>query len=173
MYNAYFEAFPSMKQYFEYMFQRTASSGYITFNNVTNRKYFFDKEDNQFFLYKDEVESKFFWQLNPNAKIIFKNYEAAKNEIRKLSQNYPIQGSAADITKYATVLFFKEILKNKWFNKVKIVNLIHDEILVESPEEIAEEVSKVLTNCMSEAAKPFCKILPLKADAKIGKHWLH
>lgn len=162
-----------MKNYFESMFVKTSILGYIVFNNVTKRKYFFDKNNDKYFSNKEEVESKYFWQLNPNAKMISKNFETGKNEIARLSQNYPIQGTASDITKFATVLFFKQILKNNWFGVVKIVNLIHDEILVECPEDIKEDVKNTLVNCMAEAGKPFCKILPLKADAKIGKHWVH
>ena len=81
--------------------------------------------------------------------------------------------TSADITKYACILFFKVILEKAWWLKVKIVNLIHDEILVECPEDIAEEVKNILVQCMEDAGKPFCKIVPLKAEAKIGNYWVH
>ena len=81
--------------------------------------------------------------------------------------------TSADITKYACILFFKEILKRDWWLKVKIVNLIHDEILVECPSNIVEEVKETLIACMENAGKPFCKIVPLKAAALHGDHWVH
>ena len=81
--------------------------------------------------------------------------------------------TSADITKYATILFFKYILKNNLWGIVKIVNLVHDELLVECPEEIAETVKDNLLMCMEEAGKPFCKTISLKAEAKIGDHWVH
>ena len=84
-----------------------------------------------------------------------------------------IQGSSADITKYATILFFKEILRRNWWLKVKIVNIIHDELLVECPKGMAEEVLPVLVYCMEEAGRPFCRTLPLKADAVTGDYWVH
>lgn len=84
-----------------------------------------------------------------------------------------IQGSSADITKYAGILFMKEILSRNWYMIVKIVNFVHDEILVECPKEIAEEVKDVLLKCMTEAGKPFCRTLPLSAEALIGDHWVH
>lgn len=81
--------------------------------------------------------------------------------------------TSADITKYACIIFFREILKRDWWLKVKIVNLIHDEILVECPESMVEEVESILINSMEEAGKPFCPIVPLKADAIHGDHWVH
>ena len=67
----------------------------------------------------------------------------------------------------------RQILDKEWWLKVKIVNLVHDEILVECPKEIAEEVKDILLDCMSKAGVPFCKTLPLGADALIGDHWVH
>jgi len=81
--------------------------------------------------------------------------------------------SSADCSKLAGVLFFNELLKRNWFNKVKIVNMIHDEYNVEAPAEIAEEVANVLKECMIKAGSYFCKIIPLNADIEIGDHWIH
>lgn len=67
----------------------------------------------------------------------------------------------------------RQILDRGWWLKVKIVNLVHDEILVECPKEIAEEVKDILLDCMSKSGVPFCKTLPLGADALIGDHWVH
>jgi len=81
--------------------------------------------------------------------------------------------TSADITKYACIIFFREILKRNWLHTVKIVNLVHDEILVECPSDIVEEVRKVLIFSMEEAGKPFCTTVPLRADAIYGDHWVH
>ncbi len=154
------------------MFRKSAYSGYIEYNHVTKRKYFFNKETNDYYRYKDIVEKNLLYEED-NPRDVISKYNRAKNEIQRLSQNYPIQGSSADITKYAGILFMREILKRDWFMKVKIVNFVHDEILVEAPKDIAEEVKDILVNCMEEAGKPFCKILPLRAEALIGDHWVH
>jgi len=173
VYNAYFEAFPKMKGYFDLVFNRTSYYGHIEFNKITNRKYFFNKEKIDYFNLYDIVNSDDFWQTTPDARSLFKKYNTSKSEIQRYSQNYPIQGTSADITKYATILFFKEILRRNWWLKVKIVNIIHDELLVECPKEMAEEVLPVLVYCMEEAGKPFCRTLPLKADAVTGDYWVH
>lgn len=172
VYDSYFAAFPQMKAYFDLGFQKACYYRYIEFNPITKRKYFYRK-DNDFFALKDEVNDPYFYRDNANAKDIFKKYSFAKSSMQNVSQNYPIQGSAADITKYACILFFKEILRRKLWGIVKIINLIHDEILVECPINMVEEIEPLLISCMEEAGKPFCKTVPLYASAKHGKYWVH
>jgi DNA polymerase-1 len=173
VYKSYFDSFPKMKNYFDLVLRKACHFGYIQFNNVTGRKYFFNIAENHYFQLRDQVEDPYFWQHEPNAREIFRKYSSAQNDMSRIAQNYPIQGSAADITKYACILFFKAILTNKWWMKVKIVNLIHDEILVECPEEMLEEVQSILLKCMEEAGKPFCTTVPLKASAESGLYWVH
>lgn len=100
-------------------------------------------------------------------------HNKAKSDIQRMSQNFPIQGSSADITKYACVLFMKEIFARKWWGIIKIVNVVHDEILLECPIIMAIEVKEVLIKCMIDAGKPFCPIVTLGASAEIGDHWVH
>lgn len=81
--------------------------------------------------------------------------------------------TSSDITKYACIIFFRELLNRGWWLKVKIVNLIHDEILVECPIDMVDEVKTILVNSMEEAGKPFCQTVSLKAEAVHGDHWVH
>ena len=173
VYNSYFLAFPEMKNYFDLVFRKAAHYGYIEFNPVTKRKYFFNKENTDYFALKDIVEDPDFWRNTSNAKDLFRQYNKSKSDMARIAQNYPIQGTSSDITKYACILFFKEILKRDWWLEVKIVNLIHDEILVECPIHLVEEVKEVLVRSMEEAGKPFCPIVSLKADAIHGSFWVH
>ena len=173
VYNSYFAAFPEMKQYFNYVFQLADHYGYIQFNNITQRKYFFDLEKNDYFSLKKSLKDPLFAYNTPEIHELERAAGKAKNEIQRKAQNFCIQGTSSDITKYAAILFFKEILKHQWFNVVKIVNLVHDEILVECPQNMEEEVKNLLILSMEEAGKPFCKIVPLKADAVSGTYWIH
>jgi DNA polymerase-1 len=172
VYDSYFKAFPGLKNYFEYMFSKTDKHKYVEFNKVTRRKYIFP-ETNDYFTFKDEVEDPFFWQTAADARSKNGKYNKAKSDIQRLCQNYPIQGTAADITKYACILFFQKILKNDWWGKVLIPNLVHDELLVECPKSMASVVAKEVVTCMEKAGEPFCKIIPLRAEAIIGDHWVH
>lgn len=50
---------------------------------------------------------------------------------------------------------------------------MHDEINLEAPTEIAEEIGRVLIECMERAGAVFCKRAKLSADLSIGDHWIH
>lgn len=167
VYNKYFSAFTGLKDYFTYVMNKTVRNGYIEFNNVTHRKYFLKNSD-PLVKYQNEVLTGV--PLNYAQQ---REYSERYSEIQKRSQNFPIQGSASDCSKLAGILFFDYIIKNNLFDKVKIVNMVHDEFCVEAPEEMADEISKVLVSCMEKAAKPFCKIVPLSADVEVGDFWIH
>lgn len=81
--------------------------------------------------------------------------------------------SSSDISKLAGVYFFNNILDRGWFDIVKIVNMIHDEYVLEAPEEIIQEVTDLMIKCMIKAGSKFCKIIPLSAEAEIGPYWIH
>lgn len=89
VYNAYFKAFPEMKNYFDLVFKRAAYFGYVEFNPITKRKYFFNLDENDYFNLRDEVEDPYFWQTASNPRETMKKYNKAKNDIQRLAQNYP------------------------------------------------------------------------------------
>jgi len=64
-----------------------------------------------------------------------------------------------------------EITARGWEDKVWVVNLVHDELVVESIEELAEEVAEVVVDCMVKAGKIFCHSIPMKVDPVITKIW--
>jgi DNA polymerase I len=85
--------------------------------------------------------------------------------------NTPVQGSAAEILT-ASLIRLDKSLEGK---DAKIVNIIHDEIVVETQSEISEEVKFILENCMVEgfldifpSAKPYIKDL---VEAHVGDNW--
>lgn len=162
-----------MKNFFDLAFAQSDHFGYITFNSVSKRKYFFNPVTNDYFKYREEVEDPYFWQSNPEARSIFRKYSKAKGEVARYSQNFKIQGTAADITKYAGIFFMREIFKRNWFGIVKIVAAVHDEYVIECPESMVDEVSKCIEDCMKLGADPFCKLVPLGAEAIHGDHWVH
>ena len=84
-----------------------------------------------------------------------------------------VQGSAADCTKYAAYLFWKWILENNLFNIVKFVNIVHDEIIVECPDNLVEECQKELKECMEKAGTYFFFFFSLRADQQIAGRCVH
>lgn len=75
--------------------------------------------------------------------------------------------------KLASIKLFNWLLKNGLLFKVKYCIPVHDEINLEAPDEISEEVADILVKCMVSAGKPFCTRAHLDADVEIGDHWIH
>ena len=84
--------------------------------------------------------------------------------VARESKNSPIQGTCADILKTAMYMFH-ERYKNQ--PQVKLINCVHDELNVECPEDIAEEVCAEVKFIMEEAGRKFLKICPVVADAAV------
>jgi len=171
VYNSYFESFPKLKDHFEEVMTQTINQEFILFNNVTGRKLFL-RSDEPLIKYKEVVNSPYFFQ-HPEAREIMKEYETSMSEIQRKAQNYPIQGSSADISKLAGIIFFNQLKNRKLLFLVKIVNMVHDEYNIEAPDDIAEEMASLLVKCMAAAGDQFCKIIKLGAVADIGTHWIH
>jgi len=92
------------------------------------------------------------------------NFQVAQGAER-MAINMPIQGLAADIVKISMVKIFEEYKNNP---DVKMILQIHDEIILEVKENIAEEVSKRVKELMESVFK--LKV-PLVADVSIGDNW--
>ncbi|EHK2327171.1 hypothetical protein KCK52_000973 [Clostridium perfringens] len=80
--------------------------------------------------------------------------------------NLPIQGSAAEGLKEALALLVNSI-KETW----KLVAVVHDEILLEVPEDESEEAKNVLESCMIEGMKIIVKDIPIVVDSTISNNW--
>ena len=84
----------------------------------------------------------------------------------RVAMNAPIQGSAADIIKIAMVNVQSRLKKEGL--KAKLVLQVHDELIVESPEEEADAAAKILKEEMENA---YALSVPLKVDMNTGKTW--
>ncbi len=84
----------------------------------------------------------------------------------RVARNMPIQGAAADIIKIAMINVSNR-LKNENL-KAELILQVHDELIVEAPNNEADKVSKILKEEMEHAAS--LKV-PLVVDAGIGKTW--
>lgn len=121
-------------------------------------------------------QTKEFAKKNLYAETIFKrrcylpNINSSNYMLRSLAEraaiNAPIQGSQADIIKKAMIKL-DEILKTQYVHSRMILQ-IHDELLIESPVQHAEEVANVVKSIMEEAVKMSVAI-PVSID--IADHW--
>lgn len=118
---------------------------------------------------------------NPNCDEVVevKQYFKRKSASERQSINYPIQARGSAIFKIAVVNLFNWVVNNNLFNIVKFCIPAHDEINIEAPNEIAEEVAKKLYECMVNAGKFICKIVPLDAEVsrlpngELPNYWIH
>jgi DNA polymerase I len=81
--------------------------------------------------------------------------------------NAPLQGSAADLMKLAMIRLSKELKENKM--KTKIVLQVHDELVLEVPNDELELAKKVITQSM-EYGQPLK--VPLVVDIGVGPNWM-
>ncbi|KAF8818023.1 putative helicase, partial [Cardiosporidium cionae] len=81
--------------------------------------------------------------------------------------NYPVQGTSADITKESLANLPAALSSLN----ARIVMCVHDEIIIEAPENEAEESKKILIREMESAGNKFLKRVPCIADAVIGDNW--
>ena len=185
IYDSYFKAFPGVKSYFVTCKADALRRGYILLNTVSNRKSFIEFFDDYAKL-RDEINNNGFWdeynshkrgntsQFILHYKPTVREYFKKKGMIERKSLNYPVQGTAAEITKFAGVLFFNYLEENNLlFKYVRICNIIHDEIVVECKKDIAEKMAAKLKECMEKAGEPFCPTIPLKAEPCITEFWNH
>ena len=84
----------------------------------------------------------------------------------RMTLNTPIQGTAADLIKLAMIRVDAALEKN--YPEAKLLLQVHDELIVECPEAIAEDVAKLISHEMEHVAQ---LQVPLTAEAKIGKSW--
>lgn len=121
-----------------------------------------------------KVEEKF---IDINRETVYvsvmKHLWKRKSASDSQSCNYPSQGTAAAMTKIAGIKYFNHLVDDGLIFKVLIPNDVHDEYLIEPPEEIAEQEAKKLSECMEYAASIFCKKVTIKAVPEIASCWVH
>ena len=84
----------------------------------------------------------------------------------RIALNTPIQGTAADLIKLAMLRVEKAL--NEHYPDAKLLLQVHDELIVECPEEIAPAVAQIISREMEGIA---ALSVPLTAEAKFGKSW--
>ena len=84
----------------------------------------------------------------------------------RIALNTPIQGSAADLIKLAMIQVDKAL--SEQYPEARLLLQVHDELIVECPKEIAEDVSRLISEKMEQVAT---LQVPLLAEAKWGNSW--
>ena len=84
----------------------------------------------------------------------------------RIALNTPIQGTAADLIKLAMIRVDRALEEN--YPQAKLLLQVHDELIVECPEEMAPQVAELVSREMEQVAT---LAVPLMAEAKWGKSW--
>lgn len=141
----YFKRYPKVKIYIEKMIKFVKENGYVT--TLSGRKRYIPE--------------------------VFSSDKAIRDLGFRMAVNTPIQGSASDLIKCAMVALFYELEKRRL--KTKILLQIHDELLLEVPENEVEIIKHIAPKLMEN---PFQYLslnlnlkVPIKVNLAFGKTW--
>ena len=145
----YFTEFPSIEAFLTTLEQSSLKRGYArTFKPFGRKRFFPGWYPNM--------------QYNPSNS-------ALASTIGRAGKNTPIQGTSADMTKYALHLIRKEILDNDL--PVKLVMTVHDQIDTICREDYSDTWKDQMTALMEKAANLIITNGLLKADTEISDKW--
>src|SRR2546422_1118821 len=106
-----------------------------------------------------------------SGRLVKFNYDPSDRQQVSMTQrngkNAPIQGTSADILKRALRLLSDELRTTS----AKIVNIIHDEIVVEVDEGEAEAVAETVERGMVAAGEEYLGTVPVKVESQIASEW--
>ena len=136
--NKYFDNYSGVKEYMTHCIENAKELGYVT--TMFGRK-------------------RFIPELASRNKNIQKFGE-------RVAMNTPLQGTESDIIKIAMIKIDEELLNRKL--KSKMILQIHDELILECPENEIEEVSSLLKEIMENVVK---LNVPLTINISVGKTW--
>ena len=136
--NRYFETYPKIKQYLDSLVEEAKSKGYVT---------------------------TLFGRRRPVPEIASSNF-MQRSFGERIAMNSPVQGTAADIMKIAMIRVDARLKKDN--SKAKIVLQVHDELLIDTPENEVEYVKRILQEEMEAAADIS---VPLEVSVSTGSDW--
>ncbi|MEK7074343.1 MAG: DNA polymerase, partial [Patescibacteria group bacterium] len=92
--------------------------------------------------------------------------QQVRSGAERMAVHMPIQGTAADLMKIAMIEVFREIKKID--ERIKILLQVHDELVFEVPNDLAEKMAKIIDEKMEKVHK-LC--VPIKVETEIGDNW--
>ncbi len=134
----YFEKYPGVREYMDKTRSKAAEQGYV--ETLFGRR-----------LYLPEIKAS-------NAM--------RRQAAERTAINAPMQGTAADIIKIAMINVHNWIQKEN--NHIKMIMQVHDELVFEVPNKIADSAKETICEIMSSAATID---VPLVVDANVGSSW--
>lgn len=174
---AYLDGFPGLEENFVSTKKLALQQGWFYLDMFTKKKYHFPwftkmneaKAKALSYYPKDkkltDEEKQKLKEENPELPGLWKEYNMLKGSLERRSLNYRIQGCSASMTKLACIL-----IEDMGY---QILNIVHDEILVDCTEPNKGLCSQDVKNCMIKAGNFFCKSVPMDAVPEVGTYWIH
>jgi DNA polymerase-1 len=107
-----------------------------------------------------------FGRVRPIPDIAASN-AAIRGNAERMALNAPFQGSAADIIKIAMVRLDRELSSRGL--RTRLLLQVHDELVLESPEQEVAAAQKLVEEVMEQAAELKVR---LAVDVGVGRDWL-
>jgi DNA polymerase I-like protein with 3'-5' exonuclease and polymerase domains len=184
IYNDYMTAFPGVASYFKNCKDKVLKNGYIIVNPLIGKRINFTGFK-EYLRLKKEINNDFWekWKAlkelpdyedNPQfikLKEILTKKSKLEGKFERSSYNFPIQGTAAEMTKISCIYVFNHILKTNNMFKVLFPLVVHDQLVLEVPIGEEEYWSKVVSNYMVKAGNIFCKSVQITAEPVILDKW--
>lgn len=136
--NGFFTLYPRTREYFDHIVSETKRVGY----------------------------AETFFGRRRAIKGLSDNNSMAREQAKREAMNMPIQGTCADIIKYAIVKIAEAFEKEKL--QARLLMTVHDEIVVECPDEAIETTMDIMKNIMENIVH---WDIPMKVDIHAGKTW--
>lgn len=92
-----------------------------------------------------------------------------RSGVQRNASNMPLQASAADILKRVLRLFYDAV--KPYNNKIKVVNVVHDELIVETALELLETAKELLKSTMQQAWIENIKSVGIDTEVKVTPCW--
>jgi len=99
------------------------------------------------------------------------DYSKKIGQIQREAKNHPIQGTNADITKFALV-FLHERLQKEGVDGF-VTHTVHDEIVCEVRADQAKDWALIQQEEMVRAGELILKKVPVRSDPFVGDYWEH
>ncbi|MDR1143895.1 MAG: DNA polymerase I [Spirochaetaceae bacterium] len=136
--DAYFATYAGVSLFIQQLIERTEETGYVS--TILGRR-----------RYIPQITSR---------------NRTEKAAAERVAVNTPIQGSAADIVKTAMLKLDKKLAAAK--SPARLLLQVHDELILECPEDSAAETARLVQKEMENAVKLKA---PLRVSVETGKRW--
>lgn len=167
--DSFYLGFPGLKKMFTANKRSAIKDGFIRTNKITNRIRWIPEWDEY-----SKYNSKSHKELSQEEMSL---KGKLKGRIERKGMNTPIQGTAGDMTKTALVIIRDKLLElgiNPLKDAcIKIVQVVHDEIVLEATELMAQKAAEILKYAMEKAGTYYVKSVAMSADPVIGPVWDH